>query len=145
MMNDMTYVSYLMMKEASVMSDKKSKSEGVSVYYNSACPLCNAGVNYQKSRMKNCPVRWNDVHEDTESISELGSDLEFVRKRLHVKNSAGEVVIGIDAFIALWELSPGDSWKVQIMKLPVIHGIAIRFYNSFAWILYRWNKMMRNW
>jgi predicted DCC family thiol-disulfide oxidoreductase YuxK len=95
--------------------------------------------------MKNCPVRWNDVHEDTESISELGSDLEFVRKRLHVKNSAGEVVIGIDAFIALWELSPGDSWKVQIMKLPVIHGIAIRFYNSFAWILYRWNKMMRNW
>jgi predicted DCC family thiol-disulfide oxidoreductase YuxK len=131
------------------MSDEKPKGELISVYYNSACPLCNAGVNYQKRRMKNCSARWNDVHEGTGSISELGSelgsDLEFVRKRLHVKNSVGEVTIGIDAFIALWELTPGDTWKAQVMKLSVIHGLALRLYDAFAWILYRWNKMMRNW
>jgi predicted DCC family thiol-disulfide oxidoreductase YuxK len=128
-----------------IMTNKITKDEQLGVFYNSACPVCNAGVNHQKRRMKNCYVEWNDVSANNELVDQLDASLEFVRERLHVKNAAGEVFVGIDAFIALWEISPDDSWKAAILKRPVIHGLATAFYNAFAWSLYRWNRMRRHW
>ena len=127
------------------MNKKPINSKHIHVFYNSACPVCDAGVKYQQHRMRGCPVEWNDVNIDQESVQQLYSSLEFVRERLHVKNTAGNVLIGIDAFIALWELSPGEEWKARLVKKPVIHSIAKFAYNAFAWLLYRWNLLRGNW
>ena len=47
----------------------------VSVYYNSACPVCNAGIEAQRRRMQSCnvDVEWIDIHRNPERLTETGA------------------------------------------------------------------------
>lgn len=132
------------------MSGKRSTSQAsgdsrISVYYNSACPVCNAGIERQKRIMGGCPVAWRDVHGDREARRHMPGDLEFVRERLHVVNGAGELHVGFDAFLAIWRLSPGEGWKASLLGLPVLRHLSRGAYNLFARGLYRWNRHRGRW
>ena len=117
----------------------------VKVYYNSACPVCAWGIKAQQDKMQGCPVSWNDVHSNSSCRDDLESDLEFVRERLHVVDEQDRTWIGLDAFIALWRVSPGEQWKARIFSLPVVHLFSTWSYNAFAFCLYRWNKALKHW
>lgn len=91
----------------------------IKVYYNSACPVCKAGIANQKVRMQGCPVEWNDVHSDDNLIREIDSDLEFVRERLHVVDESGALQIGFDAFLAIWRNSPTEGAKSGCLVSPL--------------------------
>ncbi|WP_292993724.1 DUF393 domain-containing protein [Nitrosomonas sp.] len=118
------------------------------VYYNSACPVCNAGIKDQRKRMQDCGVNnieWVDVHNNPDAVSEVGSSLEQVRERLYVKDDKGQLNIGIDAFIQLWQQTPNQRWLARLFQLPVIRSLARLAYNGFAWLLYRWNRALKHW
>lgn len=117
----------------------------ISVYYNSACPVCEKGIKNQQSRMETCPVNWNDVHTVSNIYKEAGSDIEFIRQRLHVIDRDGKLNIGFDAFISLWRDSPGEKWKADLFSIPIIHGTSSVAYNAFAWILYKCNRLLKRW
>ena len=118
------------------------------VYYNSACPVCNAGIKDQRRRMQECGVNdieWVDVHNNPDAVSEVESSLEQVRERLYVKDGKGQLNIGIDAFIHLWQQTPNQRWLARLFQLPVIRSLARVAYNGFAWLLYRWNRALKHW
>lgn len=119
--------------------------KALKVYYNSACPVCSSGINAQRNRMLGCDVAWNDVHSDPTCRDDLRADLEFVRKRLHVVDEQGNTRIGIDAFISLWRMSPGERRKARFFSLPIVHLLAVWAYNAFAFCLYKWNKALKHW
>ena len=118
------------------------------VYYNSACPVCNAGIKDQRRRMQECGVddiEWVDVHNNPDAVSEVGSSLEQVRERLYVKDNNGQINIGADAFIHLWQQTPNQRWLAWLFQLPIIRALARLIYNGFAWLLYRWNRALKHW
>ena len=118
------------------------------VYYNSACPVCNAGIKDQRKRMQDCGVNnieWVDVHNNPDAVSEVESSLEQVRERLYVKDDKGQLNIGIDAFIQLWQQTPNQRWLARLFQLSVIRSLARVAYNGFAWLLYRWNRALKHW
>lgn len=122
------------------------------VFYNSACPVCDAGITEQKKRFESDSenvqnIQWNDVHANNDLIDLLNSDvdLDFVRERLHIIDRHGEIQIGIDAFIALWKITPSEAWKARVVEKPVLYGISNICYNIFAFFLFRWNRFRRNW
>lgn len=118
------------------------------VYYNSACPVCNAGIKDQRNRMEACGVKdieWIDIHTRPEVVSDLGVPLEEVRERLHVKNSSGRIDVGADAFLNLMSQTPGQSRFAYLLRLPILHQLMRLAYNVFARLLYRWNRAKRHW
>jgi predicted DCC family thiol-disulfide oxidoreductase YuxK len=115
------------------------------VYYNSACPVCNAGINKQKTKMHDCDVDWLDVHSNNQLASELGVALEIVREKLHVIDVKGKKYVGFDAFLAIWQASPDEHWKYVMLNLPLIKPTCRLVYNLFAAKLYAWNKSERRW
>lgn len=117
------------------------------VYYNSACPVCAAGIADQKGRMQGCAaeVEWIDVHADGARVEEIGVELEFVRERLHVVDAGGAKRVGSEAFEALWGLTPGQGRLARISRLPVLRTLFRWVYNGFAAMLYRWNRLKRRW
>lgn len=117
----------------------------IKVYYNSACPVCKAGIESQMKKKSTCAIRWNDVHKDNSLIAEIGSALEFVRERLHVVDEEGNVRVGFDAFLVIWRNSPDEVWKSKILGLPGIRQACRVVYNSFAAALYRWNRSKNHW
>jgi predicted DCC family thiol-disulfide oxidoreductase YuxK len=117
----------------------------IRVYYNSACPVCNAGIESQKGRLSRCEIQWHDIHKNNRAVSELKSDVEFVRERLHVIDECGQVQIGFDAFLTIWRNSPDESWKFRLFGLPLVKQLCQVIYNLFAFALYQWNKLKKRW
>jgi predicted DCC family thiol-disulfide oxidoreductase YuxK len=120
-------------------------SSNLKVYYNSACPVCKAGIEGQMGKSSVCDIQWNDVHNQNELVGEINSELEFVRKRLHVLDEKGQLHIGFNAFLAIWHNSPTEQWKANIFGLPVLKQLANLSYNLFAAALYQWNKAKKHW
>ena len=121
------------------------KNPKIKVYYNSACPVCKAGIESQMGKESGCEIEWHDVHQNNDIVSEVKSDLEFVRKRLHVIDENGQVHVGFDAFLAIWRNSPNENWKAKVLGLPVVKQLCQVVYNLFAAALYRWNRCKKHW
>jgi predicted DCC family thiol-disulfide oxidoreductase YuxK len=123
------------------MNDKST----IKVYYNSACPVCKAGIEGQMDKSRVCEIQWNDVHRDNNLATEVDAELEFVRERLHVVDDRGDVQVGFDAFLAIWKNSPKEIWKYTLFNLPVIKQLCRIAYNLFAVVLYKWNRAKKHW
>ena len=118
------------------------------VYYNSACPVCNAGIKGQRRRMEArgiADVKWVDIHSTPEAVEEVGATLEEVRERLSVKDTNGQLHIGADAFTYLSSRTHGQRWLAMLVQLPVLRQLARLVYNIFARLLYRWNRAKGHW
>lgn len=118
------------------------------VYYNSACPVCNAGIKDQRQRMEACGIKdieWVDVNAHPEAVLEVGASLEQVRERLHVKDQDGRINVGADAFAYLWSQTRSQHWLAKLLRLPVLKQLTQLAYNIFARLLYRWNRAKKHW
>jgi predicted DCC family thiol-disulfide oxidoreductase YuxK len=118
------------------------------VFYNSACPVCRAGVESQRGSMEACgvnDVEWIDVHRNPEAVKEVGASLEQVRERLYVKDEQGDIKIGADAFADLWTRTSKQRWLGRLIRLPIIRSVTRLAYNVFARGLYRWNRRKKHW
>jgi len=113
------------------------------VYYNSACPVCDAGIRDQRQRMQACNINWVDVHTQPEAVSDFNGELESVRERLHVRDANGKILIGEQALAALWSQTQGRRW---LAWLTLRLGFLTRpLYNVIARQLYRWNRRRGHW
>ncbi len=121
------------------------------VYYNSACPVCRAGIADQRARMEACgaaDIEWVDVHQAPERAAETGAALEAVRERLHVRRADGSIVVGVEAFGHLWSATRGQRWLARLARAPGLRTLARWGYNGFARLLYCWNcwnRAKRRW
>lgn len=122
-------------------------SNDVKVYYNSACPVCDAGIRYQRRRMDACSaeVEWIDIHRFPKALQEIGASQEFVRERLHVLDDEGQVRVGSEAFRALWSRTQGQRRLASLLGLPIINRVGQWTYNLFAAALYALNRARRRW
>ena len=103
----------------------------VSVYYNSACPVCNAGIAAQRRRMEGCnvDVEWIDIHCNPGRLTEIGASQD----------------VGAEAFGALWSRTPRQKIMAALIRTPGIRAVAGWAYNGFAAGLYRWNRWCGRW
>ena len=115
------------------------------VYYNSACPVCDAGIRSERGRLQGCDIRWVDVHNHPEEVERLGSGLEDVRRRLHVVDAAGRLHVGSEAIAELSASGPARRWLARLLRLPGVRRVAAAGYDLFAAALYRWNRRRGHW
>lgn len=116
----------------------------LSVYYNSACSVCNAGIKLQRKKNNLRDIAWKDIGSNNQIVKEIGKELPVVRKYLHVRDGH-QIYIGIDAFIKLWQSSPTDYWKAKVIALPLIKQLSVCLYIIFANSLYALNKRIKRW
>ncbi len=125
--------------------ETQDQKDELNVYFNSACPVCKAGIEAQQGRSTECQIKWNDVHADQKAVENIDQNLSTVRKYLHLTNADGELKVGIDAFITLWQNSPDEKYKARIFALPVVKQMAEVAYFIFANALYWWNLTKKRW
>ena len=122
-----------------------SEDAEITVLYNSACPVCDAGIAAQRGKATACRVDWLDVHRDAAPVERNGLDLAFVRQRLHAVDAHGELKVGLDAFILIWRNTPSERWKATVASTSVLRPALRIAYNAFARVLYAWNRAHKRW
>jgi predicted DCC family thiol-disulfide oxidoreductase YuxK len=115
----------------------------LTVWYNTKCPVCNGGIDWQRNRLVQAAragiIEFRDINLEPDALSRFGAGLEDVRRRLHA------VHVGADCAIAVWRLTPGDAWLARLVGLPVVRPIARVAYDRFADLLYAWNRRKGRW
>jgi predicted DCC family thiol-disulfide oxidoreductase YuxK len=124
-------------------------SSKLTVWYNTKCPVCNAGIEWQQSRLVRAAraglIEFRDITLEPDALSRFGVGVEDVRRRLHAVDAEGQLIVGADCAIAIWLRTPGDMWLGRLVGLPVICQIARFGYNRFADLLYAWNRWKGHW
>ena len=121
----------------------------LTVFYNTKCPVCDAGIRDQKRRLHDLLVSGVVVFEDInlrpDALYQFGAQLEDIRKKLHAIDANGQCLVGADVAIAMWRLTPGLKWLAAIAGNTISLPISRAAYNVLAHVLYRWNKRKGHW
>jgi predicted DCC family thiol-disulfide oxidoreductase YuxK len=121
----------------------------LTVYYNTKCPVCNAGIDFQRSRLVRAAraglIEFRDINLEPEALARFGAGLEDVRRRLHAIDADDRLYVGADCAIAISRNTPGDRWLGRLIGLPVVRQIARVVYDRFADLLYAWNRRKGHW
>jgi len=121
----------------------------LTVWYNTKCPVCDAGINWQKNRLlqavKAGEIEFRDINLEPDALSAFGADIEDIRRRLYGLDANGHLFIGADCAIKIWRRTPGDRWLAQLVGLPAMHQLTRFAYDRFASLLYAWNRRKGHW
>jgi predicted DCC family thiol-disulfide oxidoreductase YuxK len=119
------------------------------VWYNTKCPVCNGGIDWQRNRLVRAAragaIEFRDINLEPDALASFGAGLEDIRRRLHGLDADGRLYVGADCAIAIWLRTPGDAWLGRVLGLPVLRLITRFAYDRFAAVLYAWNRRKGRW
>jgi predicted DCC family thiol-disulfide oxidoreductase YuxK len=119
------------------------------VWYNTRCPVCDAGINRQRNKLLAAvqagTIEFRDINLEPEALAKYSASLADVRRRLHATDEAGQLLVGADVAIAVWRLTPGEGWLAALFGNPVVRPLTRFAYDRFADLLYAWNRRKGRW
>ncbi|MFT3987250.1 thiol-disulfide oxidoreductase DCC family protein [Aestuariivirga sp.] len=121
----------------------------LTVWYNTLCPVCDAGIRGQKRRLvdlvKSKQVEFRDINLEPDALADFGVGVNDVRRRLHATDQDGNLITGADVAIALWRITPGQHWLATLLGNRAMLPLTRWSYDRFAGILYAWNQRKGRW
>jgi len=122
------------------MSEQALKKEAkITVFYDGKCGLCSKEINHYKRIEPKGVFKWIDITSEPETFEKLGYKKEDGLRALHAQDTDGNIHIGIDAFILIWQqLKRWRCWAI-FLSLPIIKQITEFTYKHFA--NWRFNKL----
>lgn len=128
---------------------KQTPKPELTVWYNTRCPVCDAGINWQKRRLieavKAGRIEFRDINLEPAALAGHGASLEDIRRRLHATEANGRLLVGADVAIAIWRATPGEGWLAALFGNPVALPLTRLAYDRFADLLYAWNRRKGRW
>src|SRR2546430_12147359 len=108
----------------------------LTVWYNTKCPVCNAGIEWQHNRLvraaRDGAIEFRDINLEPNALVCFGAGVEDVRRRLHAVDATDHLHVGADCAIEIWLRTPGDFWLGRVLGLPVIRQITRFAYNQIG-------------
>jgi len=121
----------------------------LTVYYNTRCPVCDAGIDWQRNRLlalvRSGAVEFKDINEQPDALAQFGASLDDIRRRLHATDEAGRLIVGADVAVVLWRLTTGERWFAALLGNRVTLPFTRFVYDRFADLLFAWNKRSGRW
>ncbi|RWC87247.1 MAG: DUF393 domain-containing protein [Mesorhizobium sp.] len=121
----------------------------LTVWYNTRCPVCDAGIGRQKRRLieavKAGRIAFRDINLEPDALSSRGASLEDIRRRLHATDAKGGLLVGADVAIAVWLVTPGEGWLASLFGNRLMLPLTRLAYDHFADLLYGWNRRKGRW
>jgi predicted DCC family thiol-disulfide oxidoreductase YuxK len=105
----------------------------LTIYYDGLCPLCSREMAHYRKRVTGDSVQFVDITEPNFDAAAAGVDPARVHRLMHVKLD-GEMRVGLDAFIAIWDAVPGYRWLARTARLPGVYLLMSIVYHVFAWV-----------
>ncbi|WP_462321151.1 thiol-disulfide oxidoreductase DCC family protein [Halochromatium sp.] len=75
-------------------------------FFDGGCPLCSREIAYYRKIDRDHRIQWIDITQEADALAKAGLDLPSAMRRLHVRDSEGRVLSGVEAFIAIWQRLP---------------------------------------
>ncbi|MES2941473.1 MAG: DUF393 domain-containing protein [Pseudomonadota bacterium] len=103
----------------------------LTLYYESACPLCNAEMTKLMLRNTRGLLVFDDVSAPGFSALPEGVSMPDLLDLIHARRADGQVIKGVEVFRLAYE-AVGLNWVTSALRLPVLGKLAERFYPTLA-------------
>ncbi len=110
------------------------------VFYDDACPLCDAEIEHYKKCSAIHTIDWLGIHSRWDEIQHYGFSKETLLRRIHAVKSDGGVVTGAAAFVLIWNSLKYYSLLGRIVTLCRLVPVLDYFYKYFADWRYKKNR-----
>jgi predicted DCC family thiol-disulfide oxidoreductase YuxK len=108
------------------------QSQSWNVYYDGLCPLCSREINHYRKLTNYNQLKFVDITQADFSAETEKLDPVKVHRLMHVKSPSGELYVGVDAFIAIWDLLPRYQFLGRMARNRLIRPFMNLGYNAFA-------------
>ncbi len=100
------------------------------VWYNTRCPVCDAGIDWQRSKLLSAvragDISFQDINQQPDALAGFGVSLDDIRRRLHATDETGRLIVGADVAIAMWKVTPGEGWLASLFGNRVMLPDTVR-------------------
>ncbi|WP_448952237.1 thiol-disulfide oxidoreductase DCC family protein [Labrys neptuniae] len=121
----------------------------LTVWYNTKCPVCDAGIRHQRSRLleavKAGRIEFLDINLEPDALARFGAGLDDIRRRLHATDEESRLLVGADVVLEIWRRTPGQAWLAGLFGMPGLITLTRFAYDRFADLLFAWNKRSGRW
>jgi len=113
----------------------------LTVYFDGSCPLCRREIALYRGLKSAHPISWVDV--SVPAVCGEGLTCEAAMQKFHVRDAAGRLYSGAQAFSALWRCFAG--WRVLgwLTAVPPVSWLAEAAYRLFLPLRPRLQGWMR--
>ncbi|MGI1661892.1 thiol-disulfide oxidoreductase DCC family protein [Palleronia sp. KMU-117] len=103
----------------------------IDVIFNNTCPICAREVGHYRRAAEDAgaPIGFHGL--DDAAVAACGLDRDAAARRFHVWRD-GELLSGVDAFVALWRELPRWRWLARVVSLPLVRPLAGVAYDRVA-------------
>ncbi|MBK1639658.1 hypothetical protein CKO24_11440 [Rhodothalassium salexigens DSM 2132] len=125
--------------------DGPGAAPGLTTFYNEACPVCSAEINHYRDEADaaGAPLAWVDISTEGADLARHGVTQEMAYRRLYAVDEHDTLLVGLDAFIAIWRRLPKRRWHLlaDAVSLPGVNPVMSWGYEHVAArAIYGWNK-----
>jgi predicted DCC family thiol-disulfide oxidoreductase YuxK len=121
----------------------------LTVWYNTRCPVCNGGIDWQRNKLlvavRTGRISFKDINDAPDALASYGASLVDVRRRLHATDDAGRLIVGADVAISIWLITPGEGWIATLFGNRLMLPLTRFGYDRFADVLFAWNRWKGHW
>lgn len=108
-----------------------SSTYPLTIYYESACPLCNAEMSNLMLRNTDGLLRFEDVSAPGFNAPPAGTTLHDLLELIHAQKADGSVIKGVEVFRLAYG-AVGLGWVTAATRWPLIGTLADRAYPVLA-------------
>lgn len=109
-----------------------SFAQPVTIYYDGACHVCVLEIDVYKKKDRRGALRFVDIARPEFRAETHGLDPVRVQKFMHVRDGEGNLRVGVDAFVAIWEALEGFGWMANLAKKKWVNPFLQVGYHTFA-------------
>jgi uncharacterized protein (TIGR01777 family) len=120
--------------------------DGCAVHFNDDCPVCSREIAHYRriAERQAAPVGFHPIGEAPEALARYGLGRADIERRLCATDGKGRLLVGADAFIAIYASLPGYRRLASFLRRPVPRAIAEFWYEAIAVpMLARFNRVRR--
>ena len=104
----------------------------LTVYYDGICKLCSREITYYQGKVNPSKVEWIDIARNGDALKAFGITQSDALLYMHARTEDDQILVGVDAFIALWERVPYWRTLAKIISLRPVKFVAKIVYAYFA-------------
>ncbi|PPC76882.1 DUF393 domain-containing protein [Pokkaliibacter plantistimulans] len=103
----------------------------LTIYYDGNCAICSREMRWLGSLNLRQQLQFVDIQQPGFDPASLGVSFADLDREIHVSQSAGPLLSGIDAFIAIYR-AVDKQWLAAVLSLPLIKPLWQWLYLRFA-------------
>lgn len=113
-------------------STSNSASEKLIVYYDGLCVVCDTEIQQYKKMKGSENIIFTDITAFGFSAEAIGLDPFAVHKHLHSKTPDGNIYVGVETFIQIWERLDRLNFLAKIAKKSPVRKFLELNYSLFV-------------